>query len=95
MYIAIVTGVQNETDKSPKRQCFFVKKKFFLKLLFCDEGHLYANCLFNILTVYPKCYGFHFFSRGIGMYIPILTGFQNEPECHRKDSVFFAKKYSF
>ena len=95
MYIAIVTGVQNGQISRLKDSVFFVKKNFFLKLLFCDEGHLYANCLFNILTVYPKCHGFHVFSRGIGMHIPILTGFQNEPECHRKDSVFFAKKYLF
>ena len=47
---------------------------FFLKLFFRDEGHLYANCLFYILTINPKCHPFQFFNRGIRMYIPILTG---------------------
>ena len=46
---------------------------FFLKLLFRDEGQLYANFLFYIRTVYPKCHFFQFFSRGIRMDIPIVT----------------------
>ena len=80
---------------SPKKQSY-VKKNFFLWLYFRDEGHLYAKCLFDILTIYPKRHRFHFFSRcGIRMYIPILTMVQNGHISRLKDSVFFAKKCSF
>ena len=68
---------------------------FFLKLLLRDEGHLYANCLFYIPAIYPNCHSFHFFSRGIRMHIPILTGVQNEPKSHRNDSVFLLKNVLF
>ena len=68
---------------------------FFFKLLFRDEGHLYANCLPYILTIHPKCHRFSFFSRGIRMHIAILTGVQSGRIICLKDSVFFAKKCSF
>ena len=68
---------------------------FFLKLLFREEGHLYGQCLFYIPTIYPKCLLFQFFSRGIRMHIPILTGVQNGHISRLKDSVFLVKKCSF
>ena len=39
------------THKSPKKQSYFAKKMFFLKLIFQDEGPSYANCLFYFLVV--------------------------------------------
>ena len=66
----------------------FCFKKFFLKLCFRDEGPLYAIFLFDTFTIYPKCHLFQFFSRGIRMHIPMLTGVQNEPESHIKDIAF-------
>ena len=48
------------THKSPKRQCFFAKKMFFLKLLFRDKGHLYTNYLFYILTFTAIAFFFSF-----------------------------------
>ena len=68
---------------------------FFLKLFFRDEGHLYANCLFYILTINPKCHPFQFFNRGIRMYIPILRGIQNGRINLRKKSVLLLKKIFF
>ena len=68
----------------------------FLKLLFRDEGHLYANCLFYIPTIYPKCHRFHYFSRGIRMPFPILTGIQSgrykspKKQSYVKENVLFA-----
>ena len=67
---------------------------FFLKLLFHDEGHLYASCLFYIPTICPKWYLFQFFSRGIRMYIPILTGAQNGRTSLQKNQSYFSKKRS-
>ena len=81
--------------KITKKTVFFAKKRVFLRLYFRDEGHLYAKCLFNILTIYPKCHRFHLFSRGIRMYIPILTGVQNGRISRLNDSVFLLKKCSF
>ena len=63
----------------------------FFKLLFCDEGHLYGNCLFDILTIYLKFHRFHFFSRGIRMYIPILRGIQNGCQSLRKNGHILLK----
>ena len=81
--------------KSPKKKSYFVKKTFFfLRFFFRDEGDLYANSLFDVLTIYPKCYLLQFFSRGIRKHIPILTGFQNGRMNLRKKSCF-AKKYFF
>ena len=67
----------------------------FLRFYFPDEGHLYAKCLFDILTIYPKCHRFHFFSCGIRVYIPILTGVQNGQISRLKDSVFLLKNILF
>ena len=49
-----------------------------MKLILEDEGHLYGNFLFHILSIYCKFPLFQFLSRGIDMHIPILTGVQNE-----------------
>ena len=68
---------------------------FFLKLLFRDEGHLYANCLFYISTIHPKCHLFQFFSRSIRMYIPILTGIENGRTSLRKNSFILLKNVLF
>ena len=93
--IPILTGVQNE-HISRRKDSVFLLKMFFLKLVFHDVGHLYAKCLFYIPTIYAKSLIYQFLSRGIRMHIPILTGVQNEPESHRKDSAcFFAKECSF
>ena len=67
---------------------------FFLKLFFPDERHLYANCLFYILTIYAKCLLFQFVSGGILMHIAILTGVQNGSTGLLKKQSDFAKKRS-
>ena len=52
-------------------------------------------CSIFWLVIYPKWHRFHFFSCGIGMYIPILTGFQNGRISHLKDKVFLLKNVFF
>ena len=76
MYIPNLTGVQNGHIGHLK-DSVFLQKNVFLKVLFRDEGHLHANCLFSMLTIYPKCHRLRSFSRSIHMYIPNLTGVQN------------------
>ena len=63
--------------------------------MFRDKGHLYANCLFSVPNIYPKCHRFHLFNRGIDMYIPILTGVENGRTSRLKDSVFLLKNSLF
>ena len=63
--------------------------------MFRDKGHLYANCLFSVPNSYPKCHFFHFFNRGIHMYIPILAGVENGRITCLKDSVFLLKNALF
>ena len=82
--------VQNKT-KSHRKDSVFLLKNVVLKVLFRDEGHVYAKYLSNSLTIYPKWHRFHFFSRGIPMYISILTGVQNGRISHLKDSIFLLK----
>ena len=60
-----------------------------------DGGHLYPNPLPYIPTICPKCYFFQFLSRGIRMYIPILTGVRNGHISGLKDSVFWLKLILF
>ena len=48
-----------------------------MNLNYQDEGHLYANCLLYVLTIYPKYLLLQFLTCGIRMHIPILTGVQN------------------
>ena len=55
----------------------FFWKLFLLKVHFQDGGQLYAHCLFYILIIWRKFLPFYFLNRGIGIYIPILTGIQN------------------
>ena len=78
----------------PKNNLTF-KKKFFLRLYFRDKGHLYAKCLFNILTICPKCHRFHFFSRGIRMYFPILIFVENGRFTSRKNGDILLKNVDF
>ena len=47
-----------------------------LKLNLQDEGQLYANCLFYILSLFLKCLLSPLLSRGIRMQISFLTGAQ-------------------
>ena len=94
MHIPILTGVQNGCTSLRKNGHILLKKLFFRRFFFRDEGDLYANSLFDVLTIYPKCYLMQFFSRGIRKHIPILTGFQNGQMNLRKKSCF-AKKYFF
>ena len=63
MHTAILTGVQigcislkNKPKQKKKKQPYFAKKRLFLRLYFRDEDHLYAKCLFDILTIYPKLF---------------------------------------
>ena len=95
MQIPILTGVQNGRISRRKDSVFLLKKMLFLKLLFLDEGHLYTNYLFYILTIYRKCFLFHFLRCGIRMHIPIWISVQNGRISRRKDSVFLLKKMLF
>ena len=76
MHIPILTRVQNGRTSLRKKRSYFAKKPFFW-LSFRDQGDLYANFLFDVSTIYPKCYLFQFFSRGIRMYFFILTEVKN------------------
>ena len=94
MHICILTRVQKGRVCSWK-QGHILLINVLLKINFEHEGHLYADCLFYTPTIYPKCHSFHFFSRGIRMYIPILAGFQNGCRSCLKDSVFLQKNVLF
>ena len=77
-----------------KKTVLFCYKTCILRLYFRGEGHLYAKCLFLILTIYPKCHLFHFFSCSIGMHIAIVTEAQNGGISGQKDC-FFTKHFLF
>ena len=94
MLIPILTGVQNEPESHRNDSAFLLKNVLFLKLLFHNEGHLYANFLFYILTIYRKYFLFQFLCCAIRRHIPILTGFQNQCRSHQTDC-FSAEKRSF
>ena len=49
---------------------------FFLKFIFRDEGHLYANFCFFILPIYRKYLFFKFLTWDLRMHLAILTGVQ-------------------
>ena len=68
---------------------------FFLKLIFRDEGHLYARFSFYIQTIYCKCLLFQFLGCGIHIHIPILTGVQNGRIGQRKSSHILLKHFLF
>ena len=84
------TGVQNGR-KSLRKNGHILLKNLFFRLSFRDEGDLYANFLFDVLTIYRKCYLSQFFSRSIRIHIPNLKGVQNGRTNLRKISRF-AKK---
>ena len=93
IHISILTGVQiGSTSLEKKTVTFCLKTFFFFKLYFQDEGDLYANSLFNVLTLYHKCYLFQFLSCDIRMHVPMLTGVQNGRMNLKKKSSF-AEKY--
>ena len=52
-------------------------KNLLLTPIFQDDGHLYANCLFYVLSFCLKCLIFQFLNRDIGTQIAILTGIEN------------------
>ena len=52
-------------------------KNILFRLNFQDEGKLYANCLYYILSFYVTCILFQFLGCGIGTHISILKGVQN------------------
>ena len=54
-------------------------KNILLKLNFKDEGHVDANFLIYILTIYREFLRFQFFSRLIRMHTLTLTVVQNAP----------------
>ena len=90
MHIPILTGVQNGRTSLRKNGHILLKTLFF-RLSFRDEGDLYANFLFDVLTIYPKCYLSQFFSCSIRIHIPNLKRVQNGRRNLRKISRF-AKK---
>ena len=61
-------------------------KTVLLNLKFQDEGHLNANLLIYIPTIYRECLLFQLFSGGIGKPIVILMGIQNERISRPKNS---------
>ena len=68
-----------------------LRKNVPLKLDFQKEGQLYANWLFYIFTIYYKCPLFQFFSHGICMHLPILTGIQKRRINDSKMVTFYKK----
>ena len=70
-------------------------KNGLLKLNFQDEGHLYANWMFYILTIYCKSFLFQSLGCGLRMHIPILTEVQNGRILCQKKVVFWWTKVSF
>ena len=50
--------VSNWTDNLLRKWSYFDKRMFFLMLIFRDEGHLYAICLFYILNFYRNAFFF-------------------------------------
>ena len=88
------TGVQIGHISLKKNPVLFCWKTLFLRLYFWDEGHLYANFLFDILTFHLKCRLFQFFSCSIRMHIiPILTEVQKERKNYQKESDFLLKMF--
>ena len=62
---------------------------------FWDEGHLYSNCLFYILTIYRKCLLFQFLDCAVCMQIPILREVQKERITCSKNGRILKKKIIF
>ena len=57
-------------------------------LNFQGDGHVYANCLFNILTNYNKWILFQLLSCGIRIHIPVLTRFKMDASVAKKVAIF-------
>ena len=73
MHIAILTGVQNGRINRGKNSHILLRNVLF-EAYFRDEDHLYANCLFYILSLCLKCLLFQIHTRGIRMHVSIGTG---------------------
>ena len=58
MQILILTEVQIEPKSHRNDNAFLLKSVLYLKSLFHNEGHLYANFLFYILIIYRKYFLF-------------------------------------
>ena len=54
MQIPILTGVQNEPKSHRNDSAFLLINVLFMKLLFHNEGYLYASFLFYIMIIYGK-----------------------------------------
>ena len=88
--IPIVTPVQNGRISSWTNG-YILLKKILVKLNLEGEGCLYANCLFDILSIYFQVLLFQFLSRGIPVRIPILTWIQNRRIYGLKNGHFLIK----
>ena len=67
-------------------------KNILLMINFQDEGHLDANFLIYILTIYSECLHFQFLARGIR---GILTGVQNGRMTRRKNTDILLRNVLF
>ena len=65
MHIPILTGVQK--TRIGGWNGHFLLKNLHVKLNYQDEGHLYASCLFYILSIYLKFLLFKSHSHGISL----------------------------
>ena len=63
-HVPILTVVQNACI-SRRKNSHILQKNVGFVAKFWDEGYLYTNYLFYILTIYCKWFIFQFFSRGI------------------------------
>ena len=61
------------THEAPKNS-HILPRIFFFEACFQDEDHLYANCLFYILSHWLKCLLFQIRTRGIPVPVSIRTG---------------------
>ena len=75
MYSPILTGVQNGRISFWENGRIFIEN-VLLKLNLKDDGHLDANFLISILTIYRKCSLFQLFSLGIRFHISVLKEVQ-------------------
>ena len=73
MHIAILTWVQNGRINRRKNSHILLRNVLF-EAYFRDEDHLYADCLFYILSLCFKCLLFQIRTHGIRMPVSIRTG---------------------
>ena len=76
MHIAIRTGVQNGCIIHRKNSHILLRNVLFEAYL-RDKAHIYANCLFYILSLCLKCLHFQISTRGIRKHVSIRTGLKN------------------